>query len=100
MELNRFVCSPPFEKEELEHLLDPELIKKRREADRGLYTNRDRDWPEDAGGRGSGQVGSGAPGMQPEGGGRGGGGGGGGRPKRDMSAVLCFKVSTVTSKSY
>lgn len=79
---------PPYEVSELERVLDPEFLKKRKEASLGLYSNRDRDWPEEFGGRGSGAVGSGAPGMQDR-------GGGGGRGKRDLSEVLCFKVSSL-----
>lgn len=92
-------CSPPYDLADLERVLDPEFIKRKREQERGLYTNRDRDWPEDAGGRGSGAVGSGAPGMQPQPSERAAAGAGGARQKRDLSEILCFKVSVALTLS-
>jgi len=74
--------SPPFIQFEIERLLSPELAQERKEKEQGLYSNRDRDWPEESGGRGTGQFGSGAPGAA----------GANGRPKRDLSEILCFKV--------
>lgn len=97
-------ASPPYDPAELERVLDPDFIKRKREQERGLYTNRDRDWPEDAGGRGSGAVGSGAPGMQPApsersaAGAAAGPGAGGPRQKRDLSEILCFKVCLTHSQ--
>jgi hypothetical protein len=76
----RLLFSPPFDLDDVER-----YIKQESSRDKDLYRNRDRDWPEEEGGR-------------PGGGGGGGGGEGAGGSrfaKKDMSQILCFKVRVV-----
>jgi hypothetical protein len=63
--------SPPFDLDDVER-----YIKRESSRDKDLYRNRDRDWPEEEGGR---------PGADAGGQARFG--------KKDMSQILCFKVS-------
>jgi hypothetical protein len=67
------VQSPPFDLDDVER-----YIKQESSRDKDLYRNRDRDWPEEEGGRPSGDGASTTR-----------------FGKKDMSQILCFKVSEI-----